>query len=168
MVDQSDYISALSDLPQAVFVITCFTDDGEPHGFTATSVTSVSVDPPTLLVCVNENNRGARIYQQDTRLGMHVLGANQESVSNRFAGKGDVSGAEKFKGIGWDDSREIPLIDRTADVFVGNVDRMEPYHDHIMVGVEIDRVINRNRAPLIYMASAYHKLQVDDQRLDSS
>lgn len=166
MPEKDSFLSALSDLPQAVFVVTTFRDDGRPHGFTATSVTSVTVDPPTLVVCVNENNYGAKIYEEGTRIGLHVLSAQQESVSNRFAGKGDVSGPEKFDGQQWDDRLGVPVLDNTADVFVGNVDRMEPYHDHVMVGVQIDDVINRNRAPLVYMASTYHKLQIEDSRFN--
>jgi flavin reductase (DIM6/NTAB) family NADH-FMN oxidoreductase RutF len=96
-----------------------------------------------------------------------VLGAHQGELSDRFAGRDGKTGADKFDGVDWTRRDFAPLMEDTADVFVGSVERKQPYHDHIMVGVGIERVINRERAPLIYMASDYHRLQVEADRLQS-
>ena len=63
--------------------------DGEIHGMTANAVSSVSLDPLLLLVCVD---RGARCYQQleaAGAFGVNILAADQEELSNLFARSSD-------------------------------------------------------------------------------
>lgn len=166
MVDQ-DFLQGLSDLPQAVFIVTLFRDDGRPHGFTATSVTSVSVDPASLVVFVNRANAGADIVEPSKPMALHVLGRDQEELSNRFAGRAGVSGPEKFNGVEWTERYDVPVLAESSDVFVGPIERVEPYHDHLMVGVQVEDVINRDRVPLVYRAERYLKVQLEQNDGDS-
>ena len=70
-------------------------------GFTATSVTSLSSEPPTLVVCVN---RSASLYQQlgtGDLFGVNILGAQHVDIANRFAGRAGVERADRFVEGSW-------------------------------------------------------------------
>ena len=72
-----------------------------PRGMTANSFTSVSLDPPLILVCVN---RRAAIHQTVSESGsftVSFLSANQEHVARYFADHGRPRGEEEFDGVGW-------------------------------------------------------------------
>ncbi len=80
-----------------VTVITTVSSDGAPVGMTANSVTSVSLDPPLLLICVDHESTMHRDLAQAAGFVINVLASDQEAVSRRFAENHD----DRFSGIGY-------------------------------------------------------------------
>ncbi|HEY3261195.1 MAG TPA: flavin reductase family protein [Pseudonocardiaceae bacterium] len=125
--------------------VTVVTTGGEnPHGMTANSFTSVSLDPPLLLVCVRRNAVMHRILTANAYFGVSVLAAHQELVAAHFADRWRPLGGAQFDNIDWRPGRvtAAPLINgalarlecelwQTYDggdhtIFVGNLLSMEP------------------------------------------
>jgi flavin reductase (DIM6/NTAB) family NADH-FMN oxidoreductase RutF len=100
---------AMASLASGVAVITARRDDGHPCGLAATSITSYSAHPPSLIVSVAHSSRCHRALTESDSFGVHLLRADQEPVMRVFAGKGD----DKFAGLDWDWDGEVPRIGGT-------------------------------------------------------
>lgn len=70
-------------------------------GLTATSAVSLSVDPPTMLVCVNRASSTWPVIARRRHFCVSILGAGQQAIAERFAGIGGVRGAARYLGADW-------------------------------------------------------------------
>ena len=106
--------NAMRRLAATVSVVTCATETGW-HGMTVTAVTSVCVEPPALLVCIN---RATAFHGQLSAAGtfcVNLLGSPQVQVSQAFGGK--LSGLDRFETGNWMLARRLPrLIDAQANL----------------------------------------------------
>jgi len=89
---------ALGTFVTGVTVVTTRDDEGRPRGMTANSFTSVSLDPPLLLVCVGKGAASYPVFQGTEHFAVNLLHDGQTDVSNLFASKS----AEKFAAVGHD------------------------------------------------------------------
>ena len=102
-MDSDSFKKALGRFASGVTVLTLKTEDGDDHGMTASAFSSLSLDPPLVLVCVKVGNRTHGHLEQTDAFGINLLGANQQALSNRFAG-GIVS--EEGKWLPWPADRD--------------------------------------------------------------
>lgn len=73
---------------------------GRRAGLTASSFTSVSVDPPLVLVCVHKRTDTAKLIRRARAFAISILGENQEAVARRFAGQTPIApGTDRFTGV---------------------------------------------------------------------
>ena len=93
-VTETDYRDAISRFLSGVTVITT-RHGSEIQGITATAVTSVTLQPPTLLVCLNRQSATCRTLIESGQFAVNVLGANQQDLAQRFATKQP----DKFAGV---------------------------------------------------------------------
>jgi len=84
-MDEREFRNCMGKFATGVTVVTCDTD-GEKHGFTANSFTSVSLDPPLVLVSVGRNINAFE-HLKDNHFTVNVLTADQESTAMHFAGR---------------------------------------------------------------------------------
>lgn len=119
-----------------VTVVTGRRSDGAPIGFTANSFTSVSLDPPLLLVCPGAHLSSYADFQTASHFAVSILAEGQETVSNRFAS----SKADRFGPGDWQSGHaEMPLIDGRAAGFVCEVFSRVPAGDHtVLIGRVVD------------------------------
>ncbi len=89
-VDAAEFRSALGCFASGVTVITAVDDQGAERGMTASAFTSVSLNPPLVLVCVQRDNGMDRLLQRVGAFAVNMLGQDQVGLSNRFAGYGDA------------------------------------------------------------------------------
>src|SRR3954451_21580842 len=89
---------AMARLAAGVAVVTARRDAGHPCGLVATSVSSFSAAPPSLLVSVAHTSRCHEALSAGDAFGVHVLAADQEPLARVFAGLGD----DKFAGVEWE------------------------------------------------------------------
>jgi flavin reductase (DIM6/NTAB) family NADH-FMN oxidoreductase RutF len=95
-----NFRSAMRQLASGVSVIT--TGRGEERtGLTATSVSSLSMEPPTLVVCINRTSTTLKAMRKNRVFGVNVLAAGHRSVADRFAGRCNLSGAARYQGSEW-------------------------------------------------------------------
>lgn len=96
--DAPTFRDALGCFATGVTVVTAMCPDGTPVGLTANSFTSVSLDPPLLLVCIANGAGSAPFLRAAGRFAVNVLQIGQQPASNRFAGKGE----DRFAATPWE------------------------------------------------------------------
>jgi len=70
-------------------------------GLTATSAISLTLDPPTMVVCVNRNASAWPVIQRERHFCVNLLGARNQYLADRFAGRDGVNGASRYVGARW-------------------------------------------------------------------
>ena len=141
-----------------VTVVTTTDADGLPLGFTANSYTSVSLDPPLLLVCPARSLSSFACFETTGHFAVSVLAEGQEQVSNTFAGfKGD-----RFAEVGWHpDAAGCPLMDGAAATFSCMTHARIPAGDHLVL-IGLIQAFTHSRAPgLGYAAGGYFSLSLE-------
>lgn len=103
--DSGEFLSKFKHLmslnASAVAVITCEDKDGRRYGLTATSVSSFSVSPPSMLICVNHTAEAHEPLCRIQRFGVNFLREGQHDISNRFAGLNGEKNEGKYAGADW-------------------------------------------------------------------
>lgn len=109
-VPAADFRGAMRHLAGGVSVVTAGRGR-DITGMTVTSVTSLSVDPPTLIVSINRDASSFPLIQRLGTFCVNVLNADQLDIAERFAGKGGLKGAARFAGSDWSSSLSgAPLL----------------------------------------------------------
>jgi 3-hydroxy-9,10-secoandrosta-1,3,5(10)-triene-9,17-dione monooxygenase reductase component len=152
-VEPSQFRTVLSHFASGVVVITGRDADGQPVGLTAQSFTSLSLDPPLILVCPSRTSTTwPRISGR--RFAVNVLAADQREVSTVFA----RSGADKFAAVEWyPGPNGLPLIARALAQLECDLESVHPGGDH---SIAVGRVLtlaaaDTEPAPLIFFRSHY-------------
>jgi flavin reductase (DIM6/NTAB) family NADH-FMN oxidoreductase RutF len=151
--------SGMRRLPSGVCVVSTQAADGRKFAMTASSVTSVSDNPPSLLVCVNQQARICPVLTPGQRFAINILGRGHQDISVLCA-TGD-QGEKRFNLGQWLLAPDkIPYLQDAEAVFECEVDLVQPYGTHhIVVGKIIAvRVASSGPAPLVYLDGSYRNL----------
>ncbi len=146
--------AAMRRLAATVTVVTTGTAEAR-HGMTATAVTSVTMNPPALLVCVNQSASLHPVMATGTRFCINLLHTRHADVASAFGGK--LTGPDRFKSGAWSQNEyEVPyLIDAQANLFC-RVDALMLYGTHTIFVGRVDEVrLHGEIAPLIYQDGRY-------------
>jgi flavin reductase (DIM6/NTAB) family NADH-FMN oxidoreductase RutF len=98
---------AMTHLASGVAVITARRSDGAPCGIAATSLTSYSAHPPSLLVSVWHESRCHTPLAESEHFGVHLLRSDELALAQRFA---DRQLADKFDGVDWSWDEDVPEL----------------------------------------------------------
>jgi flavin reductase ActVB len=142
---------AMSGLCSGVAVITARRDDGEPCGLVATSISSFSASPPSVLVSVDHSSRCHRALVDGDRFGVHVLAAEQEPLAHVFAGKGE----DKFGGIEWEWDEGVARIDGTLSYLRCRRSALFELYDHSLLVGDVTGGSVTAGEPLVYMSRTF-------------
>lgn len=145
---------AMRRLASAVAVIA--TARGEEWlGMTATSVTSLSMDPPSLLVCVNRSASIHGALTSKATFSINILHQGQSAVSAAFGGS--AKGAERFRSGDWRaDAAGTPVLLDAAAAITCIADASVDYGTHtIVIGRVRETFLSPRAAPLIYVNGQY-------------
>lgn len=159
----TDFRATMRKFPATVTIITA-NDGSRDHGMTATSVTSVSMSPPSLMVCLNNKTLLHEMLLSQANFAVNVLSYEHPDLSEAFSGK--VEPAQRFAAGGWQRDAAGMLVLPTAHAVVVCQRRAAvPYGTHtIFVGeVKRARVDDRTR-PLLYAEAAYCVSQPASER----
>jgi flavin reductase (DIM6/NTAB) family NADH-FMN oxidoreductase RutF len=139
---------AMAGLCSGVAVITAKRPDGDPCGLVATSVSSFSARPPSVLVSVDHSSRCHHALVDGNTFGVHVLAAGQEPLARVFAGRGD----EKFAGVDWSWDDGVARIDGCLSYLRCRRSALFELYDHsLLVGDVTSGSITEGAEPLVYM-----------------
>lgn len=156
MVDTNAFRDGMAMLASAVTVVTT----GGPHGqagFTATAVSSVTDQPPTLLVCMNRGSYSHPMFTGNGTLCVNVLASDQQSVSGLFADR-NVTMDERFARVGWQALETgSPALDDALVSFDCRIVHTAEFGSHSVFFCEVE-AIRRSAASdgLVYFARRYH------------
>ena len=141
-------------LASAVSIVACECDE-DWFGLSATSVTSLSMEPPSLLVCLNRSASLTPMLHQDKPFSVNLLDRRHQNVSNAF-GSSSLR-AERFRDGGWQLSeRGVPVMAEAIASIECDVGKLVEYGSHIIVIGEVRQVrIGEGVDPLIYCNGKY-------------
>jgi len=155
-VDAADFRHALGQFASGVTVVTTVGKDGSPLGLTVSSFCSVSLEPPLVLVCIDDRSETHDGFEASKVFGVSILAEGQEEWSNRFA----FGGSEKFTGVDLLRGEDgVPLVPGALAHIECRIEAMLPGGDHTIYLGEVLRLSVSPGRPLLYHASGYHCLR---------
>jgi flavin reductase (DIM6/NTAB) family NADH-FMN oxidoreductase RutF len=156
-IDPTTFRDLMRRWASGVTVVTCGVE-GRVHGMTASSFSSLSLDPPLALVCVGKGKLTHALLEQQGMFGIHILGSGQRELSDRCAGflgeeahwlddvphREEATGAPILEGaLGWMDCTLWKAVDGG---------------DHTLFIGEIRAAGSREGEPLLWFNRGYHTL----------
>lgn len=147
---------ALGCFATGITIITAMGSDGQPIGLTANSFTSVSLDPPLLLVCIARSAGSAETLEVTNHFAVNVLQIGQQPASNKFASRG----GDRFAGTPWMlGSTGVPVLIGSLGTFECARHAVHDGGDHfILVGRVVSATFEPSRDPLLYFRGKYRRL----------
>lgn len=155
-VDKESFIKAMRSWATGVTVVTA--RDGERvHGMTASSFTSVSAEPPLVLICANRDTRTAELISAARSFAVNILAVDQQGLSNRFAW-GDA--AKRFDDLDCRDGElGAPLLAGTLGAFECRLRSAHHEGTHtIYVGEVVATHAGADKEPLLYYSGDYREI----------
>jgi flavin reductase (DIM6/NTAB) family NADH-FMN oxidoreductase RutF len=139
-----------------VAVVTTLHADGEPCGVTINAVTSLSLDPPLFLICLDHKSKTLGALLASRHFGLHFLSREQTEISRVFASKQE----RKFESISHRPGRRgSPLIEGVVAAAECRVSELCPGGDHTIIIGEVETVHVHGGEPLLYHRGAYAALE---------
>lgn len=136
-----------------VTVVTTRDSSGSAWGLTATAFTSLSLDPPLCLVCIDRRTASHQPLVESGRFAVSVLTDQQQSVSNQFASRVP----DKFAGVPWQEGpiTAVPVLSEALAWMECEIAAIHGGGDHdILVGRIVSAHVRDGR-PLVYWRGAY-------------
>jgi flavin reductase (DIM6/NTAB) family NADH-FMN oxidoreductase RutF len=149
---------AMGCFATGITIVTARAADGTPIGLTANSFTSVSLDPPLLLVSIANSAGSAAALQKASHFVVNVLQTGQQLASNRFAGKGE----DRFAATAWHVGETgMPVLDGSLGSFECKRYEIHECGDHfLLVGEVVRAQFEPRRDPLLYFRGKYRRLHM--------
>lgn len=154
----TNFRAAMRKFPATVTIVTA-NEGGRDHGMTVTAVTSVSMDPPSLLICLNNRTRVHEMLLAQPIFAVNVLGQDQFAVSEAFSGK--IAPEKRFEQDKWirDESGVLLLDEAHANVVCRRVAAV-PFATHtLFIGQVLSAHVEEVTRPLLYENSQYCTLR---------
>jgi flavin reductase (DIM6/NTAB) family NADH-FMN oxidoreductase RutF len=154
-VSGEDFRRACSRFTTGVTIAGVVDPQGAPHGLTVNSFTSVSLDPPLVLVALAHSASVMEAFRDARFFAVNVLAAGQRALSERFARKGH----DRFDGLAWHTGETgAPLLPDTLAEIECAIRYRFTAGDHDLIVGEMVRAAIREGEPLLYFAGRYRKL----------
>lgn len=150
---------AMAQFSSAVSVLTTNGSAGR-SGITATSVCSVTDEPPTLLVCINRNSATNAIFKTNEHLCVNVLNGEQEEIARHFAGMTNVPMQERFSGDIWHSGHhDLPVLKHCLATLEGRISQIVEVGTHSIYLVELNGIaVAQSGDALVYFNRQFHRV----------
>jgi flavin reductase (DIM6/NTAB) family NADH-FMN oxidoreductase RutF len=151
----NDFTNAMRRAVSGVSIVTTNGESGR-YGLTVSSMTSVSAEPPTLLVCVNRNNLVHDAIANNRRFAINVLGSGHRALAASFAGSSEHGPAYDFDADEWlVTASGLPRIADAAAIFECVLDRAVKVGTHSIFIGRVERSRDLDILPLAYSNREY-------------
>ena len=138
-----------------VTVVTTRDGAGSPFGLTVNAFTSLSLNPPLVVVCIDKAAQCYSCFEESKVFAVNVLSEDQEELSSRFATKG----IEKFGEIKWHrGENNVPLLDGSIGTIECKIINSYEGGDHTIYLGEIVSANASEDRPLLFFKGKYHRL----------
>ena len=156
-VNADDFKKALQQWASGVTVVTTQSEKFGVQGMTVTAFSSVSVNPPQILVCINDSADTGAGIEESRCFAVNVLNSEQQDVSNQFAG--GSSQQERFENTSWEPGiTGAPILtDSIMSLDCKVVEKVRAGTHWIIIG-EVQDTICRPGNPLLYYCGNYRQL----------
>lgn len=157
-----EFRDVMGHFATGVTVVTAL-HEGRAFGTTASAVTSLSLEPPMLLICMNKQSETGRAVAASRCFGVNILGADQVELAERFAQKG----GDKFAGVpvssgAWGE----PLFDEALATLECRVAEQTTGGTHMVFLAEVVSGAARSGTPLAYFRGEFGRLELTRERLE--
>ena len=152
-IDKHLFLRVMGSFATGVTVVTAVGKDGERRGFTASAVSSLSLEPRMLLVCVSERSTSLALIKEAGCFAVNILASTQQEVAQQFA----TRAGDRFEGVRWRTGSETgaPILHgalayaecRLVDTCKGG--------DHVILMGEIVAADAHEAEPLLYFRGRY-------------
>jgi flavin reductase ActVB len=158
MMDASAFKAAMGSFPSGVVIATTLDGAGKPWGFTASSFSSVSLDPPLILVCLAKSAECHAAFAAASLFAINILAGDGEALARRFA----TRGARKFDGdemlVG---DQGLPLVGGAAAVLVCRKYASYDGGDHSIIVGQVESATHEAAGDaLVYFRRKFWRLSV--------
>jgi flavin reductase (DIM6/NTAB) family NADH-FMN oxidoreductase RutF len=148
LVDPAAFRTVMGEVCTAVTVVTAM-DGNRPHGTTVSAFSSLSLDPPLVLVSLDRGSQLLEVIAAAGRFGVNVLSGDQTALAARFA----TRGPDKFDGVAWRSDWISPRLEGVAGFLDCEVTATLDGGDHVIVqglvrGAEVEA--QQGNPPLTY------------------
>lgn len=151
---EHNFRATMRKFPATVTVVTA-NDGTRDHGMTVTAVTSVSMDPPSLVVCLNQQTLVHEMLAVKPVFAVNVLSHEQRDISDSFSGK--VGPDERFTAFDWErhESGVLMLCGAHSRVVCQSVSTLPSGTHSLFIGEVIYADVDDNTRPLLYENAQY-------------
>jgi flavin reductase (DIM6/NTAB) family NADH-FMN oxidoreductase RutF len=165
-VSPGDFRGAMRHLAGGVSVITVGRGK-DIAGMTVTSVSSLSIDPPALIVSINRSASSWPLLKRYGFFGVNILTSDQIDIAERFAGKDGLTGAGRFGGAEWTTRASgVPLLAGALAAIECEVEEIVERHSHaILIGRVLDLQLASRTAALAYWQGQYVAIDRDEDAI---
>jgi flavin reductase (DIM6/NTAB) family NADH-FMN oxidoreductase RutF len=154
----SRFVQAMRGFAGAVCVVTV-ADGGERSGFTATSVSSFSAQPPMVVASMKATSSSAGLLERTRRFGVNLLRAEQRAIAERFTGFRGEQGEARYGDDAWFHLTPggAPLLADSAAAMDCEVEELIVRHGHVLVIGRVRAVVRDESVPqpLVYWQGQY-------------
>lgn len=155
-ITNDEFRSALSRFASGVTVVTTKDEAGKLHGITVSAFSSVSLDPPLVLVCIERSAGSHQVFQQSGVFVVNILSSEQRDLSERFASQIP----ERFEGVDMTLNIDgIPVLSNCLANLECRVKLTADGGDHSVFIGEVESATVREGDPLIYFRGDYRNLE---------
>ena len=159
MTDQAfnprEYRNTLGRFATGVTIVTAL-ENGKPHGMTANAFVSVSLDPPLVLVSLDNRSEMHRILSAAKIYGVSVLAEDQQALSDHFAGRRVEDVQIRFVS-----RAGAMLVEGAIACFVVRVKDVHAAGDHTLYVGTVEYFEDRDDKPLLFFGGKYEQLKVE-------
>lgn len=155
MLAADEFRRVLGHFASGVTIVSTCDADGRPTGLTASAFSSVSLDPPLILVCVDHKSQSYPAMRERGRFAVNILAADQEAVSRRFAS----SRLDKFEGVPHRiTDLGVPLVEGAIAQLECVTVSTHVEGDHTIFVGRVERAGAAGGPPLVYSRGRYERL----------
>ena len=153
-VEEGEFRKAMSCFASGVTVVTT-EHDGARFGITVSAFSSLSLDPPLVLVCIDKSTHIHDVIGKAERFAVNMLDEGQQEISNQFASRID----DRFDGVEVEEGRlKLPLLSGALAAVECRLHATLPGGDHTIFVGEVIGTHMRDGNPLLYYRSEYRTL----------
>ena len=149
-VDATVFRDTLARVPTPVTVVTSHVDR-RPHGTTVSAFSSLSLDPPMIVISLDQNSDLLKIIQETGRFGVNVLASGQQSLATTFARKGP----DKFAGVAWYMDHGAPRLAGKGQWLGCRTDQLVAAGDHVIIIGLVGHADTHSFEPQLYRQRAF-------------
>jgi flavin reductase (DIM6/NTAB) family NADH-FMN oxidoreductase RutF len=147
---ETEFRAAMRHVASPVAVVTTYADD-RPHGSTVSAFMSLSMQPPMLLVSLDNRSALLSLLSVGSPLGVNILASGQSDLATLFA----TRGADRFGSVAWTLRDGCPALDDTHAWVATRVGRLVEAGDHTLVLADVIGAAHDTREPLVYHQRVY-------------
>ncbi len=153
MTIQDNFKKAMRSYVYSVSIMSNVDDNKNLNAITVSSVTSVSIDPPSLLVCINKTAGIHDSIIKDSKFCINLLKKSQQDISNLCSSFQEEE--NRFKNDQWD-TTDIPFLKNAQANIFCKVDEIISYHTHSIVVAKVtESKYSNDIDTLIYVDGSY-------------